>query len=224
MPSVGPSVGFAQGQSNNQGLKDNDMGVFQGCGVGRGHPPKPKTKNRGRGRGRGSKVKTPDEGFQDVDQVFHGDNQSQFFQGQRYSEEGACQQYQGMSNPAIDSTFDDSPRSPFVGEDPSKRGQENSGRPCDNGNRGRGWDRMRHAQSLSSLTEIGDQRASRAGAKEQSRFQQNQLLVSGLSALTTKDCLVNFIEAMSGGEVEDVMQRKDKALITMASDITGKLS
>ena len=42
--------------------------------------------------------------------------------------------------------------------------------------------------------------------------------------LTTKDCLVNFIEAMSGGEVEDAMMRNDKALITMANDITGKSS
>ena len=123
--------GFAQGQSNNQGFKDNDMGVSQGGSVGQGHPPKPKTKYRGRGRGRGS---------------------------------------------------------------------------------------------LSSFTESGDQSTWQAGVKEQSRFQQNQLLVSGLSALTTEDCLVNFIEAMSGGEVENVMLRNDKALITMANDITGKSS
>jgi len=60
--------------------------------------------------------------------------------------------------------------------------------------------------------------------KEQCRFQQNQLLVSGLSASTTEDCLVNFIEAMSSGEVETVMLRRDKALVTMANDITGKLT
>jgi len=35
---------------------------------------------------------------------------------------------------------------------------------------------------------------------------------------------VNFIEAMSGGEVETVMLRRDKALVTMANDITGKLT
>jgi len=63
-----------------------------------------------------------------------------------------------------------------------------------------------------------------AGAKEQSQFQQNQLLVSGLSALTTEDCLVNFIEAMSDEKVENVTRRNDKALITMANDITGTSS
>ena len=131
----GPRGGFEQGQSNNQGFKDNDMGVSQGGGVGQGHPPKPKTKYRGRGRGRG---------------------------------------------------------------------------------RSRG--------SLSSFPENGDQCTWQTGAKEQSRFQQNQLLVSGLSALTTEGCLVNFIEAMSGGEVENVILRNDKALITMANDITGKSS
>lgn len=83
--------------------------------------------------------------------------------------------------------------------------------------RGRGREK-RLAQKSSSVTESEDQ------AIKQSRFQQNQLLVRGLSALTTKDCLVNFIEAMSGGEVEHVMRRDDKALITMTNDITGKSS
>ena len=76
---------------------------------------------------------------------------------------------------------------------------------------------MTRAQSFSSIRSACDPETI-----EQSRFQQNQLLVSGLSVLTTKDCLVNFIEAMSGGEVQDVMRRNDKALITMANDITGK--
>ena len=90
--------------------------------------------------------------------------------------------------------------------------------------RGRGRGRgTRLPQKSSSVTESEDQ-ACQAGAIKQSRFQQNQLLVSGLSALTTKDCLVNFTEAMSGGEVEHVMRRDDKALITMANDITGKSS
>ena len=82
---------------------------------------------------------------------------------------------------------------------------------------------IRIEQSLSSLADSGDQNACQADkAKEQSRFQQDQLLVSGLSALTTEDCLVNFIEVISGGEVEDVMMRNDKALITMADDIRGQ--
>ena len=89
---------------------------------------------------------------------------------------------------------------------------------CKSRGRGRG----RGRGNLPRFTESGDRQA--GASKEQSRFQQNQLLVSGLSALTTEDCLVNFIEAMSGGEVETVMLRNDKALITMANDITGKLN
>lgn len=95
--------------------------------------------------------------------------------------------------------------------DRSRRGQGNQT------NTGRGQRETRRAQNLSSLKS-----ACHPEAIEQSRFQQNQLSVSGLSALTTKDCLVNFIEAMSGGEVEGIIMRNDKALITMANDITGK--
>ena len=102
--------------------------------------------------------------------------------------------------------------------DPSRRVQGNQSKPRNSGNRGRGQRGTRHAQTdLSSLKS-----ACHPEATEQSRFQQNQLSVSGLSALTTKDCLVNFIEAMSGGEVEGIIMRNDKALITMANDITGK--
>ena len=95
-------------------------------------------------------------------------------------------------------------------------------RSRDSVNIGRGQRGIRLPQSLSSLANSGDQNACLAEAIEQSRFQQNQLLVTGLSTLTTEDCLVNFIEVMSGEEVEDVMMRNGKALITMANDITGK--
>ena len=101
--------------------------------------------------------------------------------------------------------------------DPSRRGQGNQLKSRNSGNRERGQRGTRHAQNLPGLKS-----ACHLEAIEQSRFQQNQLLVSGLSALTTKDALVNFIEVMSGGEVEDIMMRNDKGLITMASDITGK--
>ena len=111
-----------------------------------------------------------------------------------------------------------------MGDDPNRPGQGNCRRSRVSGNIGRDQRGLRFAQSLSSFTDSGDQSACKARAIQQSRFQQNQLLVSGLSALTTEDCLVNFIEAMSGGQVEDVMQRNDKALITMASEITGKSS
>ena len=95
-------------------------------------------------------------------------------------------------------------------------------RSRDSGNVGCGQRRIRLAQSWSSIANSGDQNACLAEAIEQSRFQQNQLLVTGLSTLTTEDCLVNFIEVMSGEEVEDVIMRNGKALITMANDITGK--
>jgi len=203
--------------------------------VGRGDPPKPKTKNRGRGyKGRGSSFQTPGQGFQDVD------HPSQFSQRQCYSEGGASQQYQGKrelhgrkagqmfssdvvdSNLARHSTCDDCLQGPFEGDDPNRSGQGNGRRSRESGNIGCDQKGIRLAQSLSGFTDSGDQSACQAKAKKQSRFQQNQLLVSGLSAWTTEDCLVNFIEVMSGGEVEDVMLRNDKALITMANDITGK--
>ena len=117
-----------------------------------------------------------------------------------------------------------------------KEGSRGWGGDCENGvgqgyppkpkawGRGRGRGRgTRLAQNSSSVTESKDQ-ACQAGTIQQSRFQQNQLLVSGLSALTTKDCLMNFIEAMSDGEVEHVVRRDDKALITMTNDITGTSS
>ena len=224
----GPRGVLAQGQSNTQGFKDNDMEMSQGWGVGLGHAPRPKTKSRGRGfRGRG-------RGFQDVNQL-DGDNSSQFSRRQRYSGGGTSQQNQGRkglhggkaaqlpdivdNNPARNSTCGSSVQGPSVGVHPSRRGQGNQGKPRNSGNRGRGQRGTKHALNLSSL-----KNACHPEALEQSRCQQTQILVSGLSVLTTKDCLVNFIEAMSGGEVEDAMMRNDKALITMANDITGKSS
>ena len=121
------------------------------------------------------------------------------------------------SDPARNSICSNSPPGPSVGDDPSRRSQGNHGEPRNSVNRGRCQREMTRAQSFSSIRSACDPETI-----EQSRFQQNQLLVSGLSVLTTKDCLVNFIEAMSGGEVQDVMRRNDKALITMANDITGK--
>ena len=58
----------------------------------------------------------------------------------------------------------------------------------------------------------------------QSHFARNKLLVRGLSQLTTRDGLVYFIEAMSGGEeVKEVLMLKNgSALVTMAVDIKSK--
>ena len=102
---------------------------------------------------------------------------------------------------------------PSVGDDPSRRGQRNHGKPRNSGNRGRGQRGLKRTQSFTSL-----RRAYHPEAIEQSPFQQNQLLASGLSALTTKDCL-----AISGGEVQDVMTSNDKAPTTTGNAITGKL-
>lgn len=209
---------------------------------GRGHPPKPKPrKNRGRGyRGRGINYQTPDEGLHYEDQ-FSQLNQRQ----QRYPEKGGASQHNQRrrevrgrngvpshpsdltdGNAVRPSVNDDSLLGSFGGENPSRRSQGNRGRPRDSGNKERGRGGMRRAQSLSSVMESGDQNADQAGsnAKEQSQFERNQLLVCGLSALTTEECVTNFIEVMSGGEVKDIILRNDKALITMTSDITGKSS
>ena len=54
-------------------------------------------------------------------------------------------------------------------------------------------------------------------------FEQHKLAVSGLNASTTDEGVLNFIEAMSGEEVEEVsMLGNGKALITMVQPITGK--
>lgn len=96
------------------------------------------------------------------------------------------------------------------GDDPNtRRSQGTRGRPSKSNKSRRG--------------QRGDQSVGTGGeTKEQSRFEQNQLLVCGLSTLTTVDGLVNFIEVMSGGTVKDVMRTNDKALITMANDIASK--
>ena len=212
----------------------------------RGHPPKPKPKNKGRGyRGRGTNYQTPGESFQHSDQFFYGDSQPQFNQRQRNPEgRDASQQNQRRrevrgrtaaplqssdftdSNAVGHSFNDDSLLGPFGADDRNRRGQGNRGRPRNSGNRGRGRGGMRKAQSLSSVTEIGDQNTGQAGsnANEQSQFERNKLLVCGLSESTTEDGVVNFIEAMSGEEVKEVTLRNNKALITMANDIAGKSS
>ena len=175
------------------------------------------------------------QGFQNGDQLFDGDNRSQFSQGGASKEHYGKRELSGGKtarftsstfvdiNQARHSTCDDSPRGPLVEDYPNKRGQQICEKPRDSGSRGRGRRQMRRGQSLSYFTENEDTPC-QDGAIEQPLFQRNQLFVSGLSALTTEDCLMNFIEAMSGGEVEDVILRDDKALITMANDITGKSS
>ena len=58
---------------------------------------------------------------------------------------------------------------------------------------------------------------------DQSQFERNKIVIRGLSEKTSRDGLVNFIEAKSGGkEVKDVQLLKSgKALVTMADEIKG---
>lgn len=108
-----------------------------------------------------------------------------------------------------------------TGENPNRHDQGNRRRPRDSGNKGRGPGGMVHVQSLSTAESAGQSSVTGANVKEQSRFERNQLLVCGLSTLTTEDGLANFIEAMSGEEVKEVTLRNNKALITMVNDIAG---
>ena len=54
------------------------------------------------------------------------------------------------------------------------------------------------------------------------KFEPKKLLICGLSESTTQDGVLNFIEAMSGEEVETVEMSKGKALVSMTKDITSR--
>ena len=58
---------------------------------------------------------------------------------------------------------------------------------------------------------------------DQSLFERNKILIQGLGGKTSRERLVNFIKAKSGGEeVKDVQMLKNgKALVTMADEIKG---
>ena len=231
--------------------EDNTFQPLRGHGSrgGRGHPPKPnpKPKNRSRGyRGRGNNVQRqgqyqPPGGFHEEDQSC-GYDQYQYTQRQRYPERGRGQQNQGQreargrnappvflgdlasGNVKARRACDDSDLGPFGGVDSNRRGQGNRGRPRDSGrNSGRGQTGMRRAQSLSNVVSGDQSAADGENVEEQSRFERNKLLVCGLSKSTTDDAVVNFIEAMSGEEVKEVVKlRNGNALVTMVDDITGK--
>ena len=79
---------------------------------------------------------------------------------------------------------------------------------------------MRQAQGLSS--KIVNQGTLTGGNEEDSNFEPNRLLVCGLSESTTHDGVLNFIEVISGEEVQKVQISKGKALVTMTKDITSK--
>ena len=108
------------------------------------------------------------------------------------------------------------------GDDFNRRDQANRERPGSGANREQGRGGMRRAQNLSSA-EVDGHPERRENEEDESRFEQNKLVVRGLSASTTDDDVLNFIEAMSGEEVKEVtMLGKGKALVTMAEQITSK--
>ncbi|KAJ7351800.1 hypothetical protein OS493_035525 [Desmophyllum pertusum] len=235
-----PQRGY--GSRGSRGWGDGPGDAFQpqrghGSRGGRGNQPKPKPKpnNRGRGyRGRDQHFQQP-EGFQGSQQFSYDDRESQFTQRQRYPERGGNQARGKNVAPVLLSDLargnahrvcDDSDSGRHLrGLEPSRRGQGNRGRPRDSGNRGRGQTRMTRAQSSSSVEGArGDQRADTGeNVGKQSRFERNKLLVCELSESTTNDGVVNFIEAMSGGEEvkEVLMLSNGSALVTMVNDITN---
>ena len=207
--------------------------------------PKPKNRNRGyRGRARGGYSQRQDEyqttgGFQEGYQFSY--DQSQFTQRQNYPERGRGQQNQGRREPrgrdappvflrdlASANTearraCDDSDLGLFRDVDSNRLDQANRGRPRGSGNRGRGQRGMRHAQSLSNLIGCDQSSGIEENTEERSRFEQRKLRIRGLSESTTDDALTNFIEAMSGEEVKEVLRlRNGNAIVTMANDITSK--
>ena len=111
---------------------------------------------------------------------------------------------------------------PAGGDDFNIRYQANRERPGSGGNRGRGRGGMTRAQSLSSLV-VYQRLERRENEEDESRFDQNKLIVRGLSASTTHEGVLNLIEAKSGEKVKEVtMLGKGKAVVTMAEQITSK--
>ena len=208
---------------------------------GRGNQPKPKPKPRGRGyRGRGNNFQNEDEypsfGFrQEGDPFCQQYDQPQFTQrgrgrdqsnyGRGRSGQGARGRREGpvyladlSKSCETHRSFDDLGFGDDGGGDSNRSDQGNLG----SGNKRCDQREMRRAQSLSSVDD-SPSADRRQNEEEESRFERNKLLVCGLSESTTDDGVLNFIEAMSGEEVQEIkMLGKDKALVTMAEDITSK--
>lgn len=213
-PREGPRGGFVQGQRVGQEYGDyasHDWG-YRGQGY----------------RGRGNNFwKESDYQNQDGNQSqFNRRGRGQPSHGRGRGTEGSRGRREGpvyLSELAqVSETYRscDDLTDHFGDDEPNERDQRNRGRPV-RSNRGRGQRGMRRAQSLSSV-EV-DQAAEARGNEEESRFEQNKLLVCNLSGSTTDDGVMNFIEAMSGEEVKEVtMLGKGKALVTMTEDLKGK--
>ena len=208
-------------------------GMGRGGQGGRGPPPKPKPKpkqkGRGHGGGRGGNFQEQHQipgDFQESNQFSDAKDDSQFMQIQPNQRNGrGGDSHENQEHPIslkelfsskTPSSLDDSDAGKFRQSKPSKHRQGDCGRAQNRrGNRDAGQTGIRRAQSMSSVAE--------EGLADQSQFERNKIFIQGLSEKTSRDGLVNFIEARSGGEeVKDVQILKNgKALVTMADEIKG---
>ena len=209
-----------------------EMGRGSQGSRGRQPKPKPKPKDRGRGGRRGGNFQEQHQiprDFEEGDQFSDAKDYSQFMQRQPNQRNARGRDPQGnqvhpvslrelvSSKTPSPSSFDDSDAGKVRQDEPSKHRQGDRGRPRNRGgNRDGIQTGIRRTQSKSSVAE--------EGPTDQSQFERNKILIRGLSGKTSRDGLVNFIEAKSGGEeVKDVQMLKNgKALVTMADDIKGR--
>ena len=212
-PKPKPKRKGSEGSKTPSSFDDSDAG-------GRGHPSKPEPKPKPKGSEGGD--------FQESNQFSDAKDSSQFMQRQPNQRKGrgrdshenqvhptSLRELVSSTTPAP-SSFDDSDAGKFRQSKPSKHRQGDCGRAQNRrGNRDAGQTGIRRAQSMSSVAE--------EGLSDQSQFERNKIFIQGLSEKTSRDGLVNFIEARSGGEeVKDVQILKNgKALVTMADEIKG---
>ena len=209
-----------------------EMGRGSQGSRGRQPKPKPKPKDRGRGGRRGGNFQEQHQiprDFEEGDQFSDAKDYSQFMQRQPNQRNARGRDpHENQVHPVSlrelvsgktpsPSSFDDSDAGKVRQDEPSKHRQGDRGRPRNRGgNRDGIQTGIRRTQSKSSVAE--------EGPTDQSQFERNKILIRGLSGKTSRDGLVNFIEAKSGGEeVKDVQMLKNgKALVTMADDIKGR--
>ena len=236
----GPRGGFFQAHEDFQEYKDdfphgfpvNDYTSQSQRGRdnwrGRWNQPKPQPKPKGRGRrGRDENVLESDSFFQGQPHVSQrGRGRGQFRRGQGGGGQGGGGQGPDWGRErsvslADEIYYDELDLSGREGIYPTRREQGNMGRSGPNINRGRGQLGLRRAQSLSSGMDVQDSHTNDNTGGD-AKFEPKKLLICGLSESTTRDGVLNFIEAMSGEEVEIVDMSKGKALVTMTKDITSK--
>ena len=215
----------------DEGNSQPQMG--RGGQGGRGTPPKPKPKpkrkGRGQGGGRGGNFQEQHQipgDFQESNQFSDAEDYSQFMQRQPNQKNGRGRDSHGNQLHPISLKELVSIKTPSSSDDsePGKlrQGETNKGRQGDRGrpqnglgNRDAGQTGIRRAQSMPSVAE--------EEPADQSLFERNKILIQGLGGKTSRERLVNFIKAKSGGEeVKDVQMLKNgKALVTMADEIKG---